>query len=797
MFMKNQLKEQIINDLEKFANTGKSEVRAYLTDTGSMRDSAAQLASVTIGPYHYPAAEVGEMALYRQQIGWDQFICRCAVVVALGFRGRWLYKLVYEDQDFSGMAQALLGTDLPLTTVLDVFGALYASYYPCDTCIGVRDAIYTALNDPCYLKGLCEAAQNSCAFGRQIAISILDGFTALPDQVGVQAKEGILACAGDSSKQIQELLMGILVAHPDWSDDYAALLKSKKTAQRLMAATVAAKLGTSLHPALAEALTTEKNTKVADAIRTALGSSAPPAEAAPTSPEELAAQILKGGKKRKVQWLLDHPLPSLHWKDAGHEEISEECRTALFVAYCELGRIGRSETAALLAEGIDEGDLVTLANEVYEIWLAAGAPSKTKWVLAFAAVFGGSAMTQKLRHAIQEWPEAFRGAIACDAVAALTLSADPSALLIVDSISRKFKFRQVKAAAAAALKHAAQELGITSEELADRIVPDLGFSTDGKRVFDYGPRSFTVKLTPTLELEITNDKGKPVKNLPAPGKSDDPEKANAANRAFKDMKKQIRATISAQKGRLEGALSNLRCWDSDAWQKLFVKNPIMRQFAISLIWGIYEGSQLQTTFRYMEDGSFNTVDEEEYQLPETAHIGLVHPIELDPETLSAWKQQLEDYEITQSIHQLDRPIFCLEPDQKESRALERFGGKKIGALILASKLQSLGWYRGSIQDGGSYFTFYREDPALGLGVELNFSGSIVGDDDYTSVTVYDAVFYQADTVERGNYCYDTPKEEYIFALGDVPPRYYSEIVYQLEQATASSTERNPNWKEDM
>ena len=138
MFMKNQLKEQIINDLEKFANTGKSEVRAYLTDTGSMRDSAAQLASVTIGPYHYPAAEVGEMALYRQQIGWDQFICRCAVVVALGFRGRWLYKLVYEDQDFSGMAQALLGTDLPLTTVLDVFGALYASYYPCDTCIGVR-----------------------------------------------------------------------------------------------------------------------------------------------------------------------------------------------------------------------------------------------------------------------------------------------------------------------------------------------------------------------------------------------------------------------------------------------------------------------------------------------------------------------------------------------------------------------------------------------------------------------------------------------------------------------------------
>ena len=43
----------------------------------------------------------------------------------------------------------------------------------------------------------------------------------------------------------------------------------------------------------------------------------------------------------------------------------------------------------------------------------------------------------------------------------------------------------------------------------------------GTRVFDYGPRRFTVRLTPMLEMSITNDAGKPVKNLPAPGKTDD------------------------------------------------------------------------------------------------------------------------------------------------------------------------------------------------------------------------------------------------------------------------------------
>lgn len=96
-----------------------------------------------------------------------------------------------------------------------------------------------------------------------------------------------------------------------------------------------------------------------------------------------------------------------------------------------------------------------------------------------------------------------------------------------------------------------------------------------------------------------------------------------------------------------------------------VDNPIMHQFAISLIWGVYENGRLGETFRYMEDGSFNTVDEEEYTLPDGGSIGLVHPIELTDEDLAAWKQQLEDYEITQSIDQLSRPIYRLPAEQAQ------------------------------------------------------------------------------------------------------------------------------------
>lgn len=76
-------------------------------------------------------------------------------------------------------------------------------------------------------------------------------------------------------------------------------------------------------------------------------------------------------------------------------------------------------------------------------------------------------------------------------------------------------------------------------------------------------------------------------------------------------------------------------------------------FAIGLIWGIYKEETLTGSFRYMEDGSFNTVDEEELELPEDAVIGLIHPIELSKEERDAWKEQLEDYEIIQPVEQLD------------------------------------------------------------------------------------------------------------------------------------------------
>ena len=779
-----EVREKVIADLCGRVTGGGDELRSWLLG------ACAGMGPVTPKP---DANLVGLALLLREMVlaeGWTEFAVRSVKACLELWEGRSMAKMLFDRRSqllpemIEGMVAHLTAADVSVVRLLDLFAEEYDSIYSDSDKRTIRDTATKAVTNPAYIGGLLTAVSKCGLMGRWAALTALN---ALAD-THPAAKPGVLAAAGDSSKQIRELAMTFYAARPEWAADFEDLLKAKKAGIRLMGVEALGKLN--FRAPLEKALEGEKNAKVADAIRAVLGAEAPASNAG--SAAELAAELTKGNKLKKLSWLLGHNLPKVRRADGTPAE--DVIRDAILLSYCELGRVGRSDTAAKLAEDLCKSDLEKLACEVYELWFSAGAQAKHKWVLPFAAVYGGTAMTPRLQKAIHDWPEHQRGAIACDAVMALAMSTDPAAIVIVDGLSRKFKFRQVKQAAAAALENAAQELGITAEELADRIVPDLGFGRDGRRTFDYGKRSFTVRLTPTLELEIVNDQGKAVKNMPAPGKTDDPAAAEAYE-AFKTMKKQIKATVTAQRARLEAALSAARFWDTDRWQALFVENPIMHQFAMSLIWGVYQDGRLTDTFRYMEDGTFNTVDEDEYTLPEKALIGLVHPVELDADTLDGWKQQLADYEITQSIDQLSRQVFTLDESRAGEKVLEDFGGKILNGLSLSGKMLSQGWYRGSVQDGGVFYCFYREDKDLGIGAELRFSGSAVGFDDGDSVTVYDAVFYTG-SINRGSYVYDKVPEEKLVPLGEVPARYYSEILLHLTKATASSTETYKNWKDD-
>ena len=806
--------EKLLNELtaDTVFQNGREEAKRYLRGEAPA-DSLYPFAYSWRGGYGYYARGFQTLKTIRAK---DSGLYERALVLeALKAQGAYFaYEFLPRGRDsllmkekIEELIKILERGGLSIQYIADAMEGIYSSYYSEQDKNHFLDGAVNALARRFMARReeFLTALKNSTSVGRDICLRVLDVYWE-------KEKDAILACAQDSSKQVRATLALICAGHRAWEPEMLAFLSSKKGQERELAVRVLKSWGAEAYQEeLRKALETEKSKGVRELLLTcvestegnggAQGASGVPAGSAPSSgggagapgaggtaacesPEALAARVLKGGKKRKVSWAFETPFSQVHRTNG--EPASEDYLAAILAAYADRTAAGPSPEAARLAGALAGEELFVFARELFDKWLSAGAEAKKKWVLYAASIHGGEGIVPLFKKQIEEWPQHARGAMAAEAVKALALNGSAQALLLVDQISRKFKFRQVKEAAGSALDEAAVSLGVSRAELEDRIVPDLGFGEDMGRTFDYGPRSFQVYLTPALELEVFDSEKKRLKNMPAPGKRDDTEKAAAAYEAFKQLKKQVKTVAANQRLRLEQALTAERLWRAGAWRELFVKNPVMHQFAIGLIWGVYENGALKDTFRYMEDGSFNTVDEEEYDFPEEGMIGLIHPIELTGEDLASWKEQLADYEVVQPIEQLSRPVYRVTEEEKGKMELARFGGMLINGLSLSGKLQAMGWYRGSVQDAGVYTTFYREDGEIG--VELEFSGSYVGDEN-EEVTVYGAAFYRAGTVKRGSYVYDTIKAGDRYALDAVPPRYFSETVLQLTKATAASKER--------
>ena len=111
--------------------------------------------------------------------------------------------------------------------------------------------------------------------------------------------------------------------------------------------------------------------------------------------------------------------------------------------------------------------------------------------------------------------------------------------------------------------------------------------------------------------------------------------------------------------------------------------------------------------------------------------------------------------------------------------LARFRGLALNGLSLGGRLLNMGWYRGEILDGGSFFHFVRTDQEIT--VRLEFSGCCVGGEN-EEVTVYGVSFHKPGAQKRVGRTWETER----YLLGELPPAYFSEIVLQLTKALSAA-----------
>ncbi|MEV5408178.1 DUF4132 domain-containing protein [Thermopolyspora sp. NPDC052614] len=321
-------------------------------------------------------------------------------------------------------------------------------------------------------------------------------------------------------------------------------------------------------------------------------------------------------------------------------------------------------------------------------------------------------------------------------------------------------------------------LGLTPEQLADRLVPDFGLDAGGGMVLDYGPRRFVVGFDEQLKPYVADEDGKRRASLPEPGVKDDPELAPEAYKRFATLKKDVRTAAADQIRRLEAAMVSGRRWSTSEFAEFFVAHPLLWHITRRLVWTA-EHDGVSTAFRVAEDRTYADVEDDVLTLPESARIGIAHPVTLG-ERLAAWSRLFADYEIMQPFPQLGRAVHALDEKERASGRLERFEGLKVPVGRVLG-LERRGWERGTPQDAGVQGWISRQvaadrhvvidlDPGIAIGaVDLKPEQTLM----YVRLGDRPADYWPSHGTDR--------------TFGELDPVIASEVLADLTELTASNS----------
>jgi Domain of unknown function (DUF4132) len=424
-------------------------------------------------------------------------------------------------------------------------------------------------------------------------------------------------------------------------------------------------------------------------------------------------------------------------------------------------------------EACDPTSLADFARDVFDGWSFAGLPTAGGWVLRAQGLLGNDDTARRLTPLIRAWPGEGGNARALVGLEVLAALGSDVALMHLNGIAQKVKFRGLQEAAREKIRSLAELRGLDEAELADRLVPDLGLEEDGSLVLDFGPRQYTVGFDELLRPYVKGSDGKIVKELPRGAKSDDPEKAKEATETWKNLKKDAKTLASQQLARLEAAMCTRRRWSAQVFELFLARHPLLQHVVRRLAWGQYTDSGEIHCFRVAEDGSYADAEDNRYALDPALPVGLLHRLEIEGERAAATQQIFEDYGVMQPFSQLGREIYHLQPEERSQPSLLRWQGRKVYSFKLIS-LEHHGWRRGLAEDAGFSTVMLKNVGSRSFVLELD-PGILMGMiEEYPEQTLGAVTIGRA----RGGAGGDGP------AFGSLDPIVVSELIRDLERVTA-------------
>ena len=263
-----------------------------------------------------------------------------------------------------------------------------------------------------------------------------------------------------------------------------------------------------------------------------------------------------------------------------------------------------------------------------------------------------------------------------------------------------------------------EELGVTTEELAESSISDFGLTECGRTTRSLGAHTAVLTILGPGRTELRWSIGdKTQKTVPAAVK-----RSHAAElKALKALDKDLQKATLAIREKLERHFLTPASWEPAEWRERYLDHPVAGTLGRRLIWR-FEDSRGRAKSAMARDGGFIDASGAAVRLGRMKRVSLWHPMDVEVDEVLAWREQLVESETVQPFKQAHREVYVVTTAEKKTRNHSlRFAGHVVDQAQAHALATQRGWAqaRGGRWDGGDETEFVRVVDAAGLAVRFD------------------------------------------------------------------------------
>ncbi|MGC5286323.1 DUF4132 domain-containing protein [Micromonospora sp. DT231] len=374
------------------------------------------------------------------------------------------------------------------------------------------------------------------------------------------------------------------------------------------------------------------------------------------------------------------------------------------------------------------------------------------------------------------------------AVAAIALLAGRGGEAPVRTLARlavTVRNKAVQSRIQAALSHLGALRGWSVSEMMDLTVDDHGLGPDGRLCARVGPYDAAVEVTgEKARLAFARD-AVALKGVPAAVK----QAYGDELKQLRDLAKRVGATLTAERQRVEGLLSEERTWSPSDWSSRFLDHPITSAYGRRLVWETSTDGHLWTAGLPRRDSDGWTIADREGRAVPGDRVRLWHPARATTDEVFAWREHILATGLTQPFKQAFREVYLRTPAEELTHTYSnRFAAHILRYRQANALLRARGWQAGYLGTWDGGYESEATKPFGGGAWRASFHHQLVDNADERR---FDVEYCSTDQVRfarrDGATWQPTP-------VVDVPPLVFSEAMRDVDLFVGvTSIASDPQW----